>query len=144
MVFILGTQYLLPQGTKVGYGWGMLQAWVRYTVSILVTGPSPGGGQPKPFKGHSGLWHGVWRGSQRTPEGSLAPPAELAKNRDMKFIFFSHALLLTRSDSTSHSAMSSVQLSVHGRTPPMLNWPPPYPLPTQHSWIQKVTPRLTG
>ncbi len=27
--------------------------------------------------------------------------------------------------------------------PPVLNWPP-YPLPTQHSWIQKVTPRLTG
>ncbi len=41
---------------------------------------------------------------------------------------FSRALLLARSDSTSHSAMLSVQLSVYGRTPPpVLNWPPPTP-----------------
>ncbi len=32
-------------------------------------------------------------------------------------LIFSRALLLARSDSTSHSVMSSVQLSVHGNTP---------------------------
>ncbi len=43
-------------------------------------------------------------------------------------VFFSRALLLARSDSTSHSAMSSMGLSVHGRTsapPPTPKLPPP-------------------
>ena len=57
--------------------------------------------------------------------------------------FFSRALLLARSDSTSHSAMSSVLwsvcLSICGRTP--LYWID-HPLPTQHSWTEKVTPYL--
>ena len=39
---------------------------------------------------------------------------------------FSPAMLLTRSDSTSHSAMSSVRLSVCGRTSALpLSCPPP-------------------
>ncbi len=37
------------------------------------------------------------------------------------FSVFRRALLLARSDSTSHSAMSSVWFSVHGMTPPVLN-----------------------
>ncbi len=37
-----------------------------------------------------------------------------------KLLVFSRTLLLARRDSTSHSVMLSVWLSVHGRTPPPL------------------------
>ncbi len=74
-----------------------------------------------------------------------APNLEINKKISEKVLVFSRALLVARSDFTSHSAMSSIRpvvcLSMVG---PMLNWPPPYPLPTQHNWILKVTPMLTS
>ncbi len=53
------------------------------------------------------------------PVSSLLPAkTRFNTRRKPSFLFFSRALLLARSDSTSHSAMSSRSLSVHGRTTP--------------------------
>ncbi len=50
------------------------------------------------------------------------------------FFLFSRTLLLARSDFTSHSAMLSIHLVVClSMAGPVLNWPPPTPLPTQYS-----------
>ena len=48
-------------------------------------------------------------------------------NERKELSLFSRALLLARSDSTSHSAISSSSLSVHGRTPPYIELTTPLP-----------------
>ena len=71
--------------------------------------------------------------------GSISPSRGPKAWQSVTVAVFSHALLL---QGVTLQVTLRCCLSMAG--PPLCWIDHPYPLPTQHSWIQKVTPRLTG